>query len=156
MTTPRAFFTLATLAPLAFAACAGSDAESSTTVISASDGGSVQIAGSETRLVIAAGALPVDTEISLEMAATVDFPALEDVVGNVASIEPTLVLQIPATLLVALGDDVGPSTVLSARQLIEGEWFPAERPQVTIGSGGIASVTLDFLAPVAFVEATPR
>src|SRR5687767_3963998 len=98
-------------------ACGGDGAGSASMVVTAAEGGTVQVSGEETRLEIPPGALAEDTEIVLSIASLSDYPALEHGRDRVLVIEPDgLVLSAPAELLFDPGaPDIASDDLVSIR-----------------------------------------
>jgi hypothetical protein len=149
------------LVPLASAllftlgACGSDSGESTASLISASEGGTLSLADSSTKITFPAGAVTEDVEISVANARVSDFAALEDARKDVLQFDPEMVLASAATIEWNLSD-VESSSRVHLMQFVDGEWRRPEISGVEIGSGGIAFASVYQLAPTALVvtEAT--
>jgi len=155
---------LATLiTSLAFAAACGGgggDDDSNTALITADDGGSIQIEGTEVRIDIPANALSEDTEVTLSVAALDDFGPLDDARDAVLVIAPDgLQLSSPATVTLDPGEPaITGDQLLSIRQFtggVDGGWVSPEVSSAALHSGGMVSASIIQFAPVALVVKDP-
>jgi len=140
---------------LAVAACggAGGDDDSATVLITAAEGGSIEIDGTDTRVVIPADALGEDTEITISMGHLADYGAADDARDGVLVFSPDgIVLSRPAEITLNPGDPAVDGTELvSILQFVDGGWYPPEVSSAAIGSGGLVGASVSVLAPVAVV-----
>lgn len=140
---------------LGLGAC-GSDSggQSTASLISASEGGTISLSDS-TKITFPAGAVAEDVEMTMSIAAVSDFAALEDARKDVLQFDPEMVLASSAQIELDLSDVDSTSTV-HLMQFIDGLWLRPEVSTVEIGSGGIAFASVIQLAPTALVvtEAT--
>ncbi|MFH2008990.1 MAG: SpaA isopeptide-forming pilin-related protein [bacterium] len=155
---PTRIFALAVALGVAgFAVACGDDGNSnpSSALIVASQGGTVSIDGDETAISIPAGALSQDTEIGLSYATLSDYGTLEHAHSRVLVMEPAgTQLSTPATVVFDPGAPaVSASQVVTVYQYVDGGWYGAQSGQVV--SGGLISVTVDYLAPLAVVALDP-
>lgn len=137
---------------LALAAACGGDSENANTssLISASEGGSLELSGSKTKVIFPAGAVAEDTEITLQLGAVSDFAERKDARAEVLVFAPEMTLASPAQLSLDLSD-VDASSRVYLVQFVDGEWRQPEISAIEIGSGGIAEASFFVLAPTAIV-----
>jgi hypothetical protein len=134
------FFVLA----IAAIAC-GDDRTVGATVIKATEGGTVRIGSSETRLEVPPNSLGMDTEIVATLDTPASYPAIEGL-REVLVLEPAgTALEIPATLVwKPSGDALDGTEELALRELVDGAWAPLD-VSVGVGSGGLATTTVGRL-----------
>jgi hypothetical protein len=144
------------LVPLASAllftvgACGSDSSESTASLISASEGGTISLSDSSTKITFPAGAVTEDMEITMATASVSDFAALEDARKDVLQFDPEMVLASPAVIEWNLSD-VESSSRVHLMQFVDGDWRRPEISGVEIGSGGIALASVYQVAPTALV-----
>jgi hypothetical protein len=137
---------------LALGACdGGSGSEFTSAIITPDEGGSLQVADSETGITIPEGAVESEVEISLDIGTASDFAANENALEDVLVFEPTMVLSRPADLTFQLPTDLEPTQRVHLEQFIDGVWLRPELSGLEVGSGGIAYGRVDLLVPTAVV-----
>ena len=146
------------LASILLVGCGRDDGnQSGSVLIVAAEGGTVQIADNETRLVIPPAALPSDMEISVSFAQVDEFAPLPNGRERALVFEPAgTVLSRSASLVF----DPGPpaltgSEAVSLRQYVDGGWYPPELSSAEVGSGGLVAASIDYLVPTAIVVLEP-
>jgi len=144
---------LSSVLTLALAACGSSGGESATALITASEGGALQIDGTETRVDIPADALAEDTEITISMGHLADFGTAADARDDVLVFSPDgIVLSKPASVTLSPGDPaIEAGQLVSILQYVDGGWYPPEVSSAEVGSGGVVHAAVTLLAPIAIV-----
>jgi hypothetical protein len=122
-------------------------------LVTAAEGGTVEVSGSETRLVIPPAALTADTEISVSFGRLDDFAPLDNARDRVLVMAPEgTVLSRSASLTFDPGEPaLGGFEYVTIRQYVDGGWYPPEQSSAEIGSGGLVAASIDLLAPTALV-----
>jgi hypothetical protein len=128
-----------------FLAMACGDERTTSSLISATAGGTVRIGTSETRLEVPPNSLSMDTEIIATVDEPAGYPAREGL-REVLVLEPAgTALEIPANLMwKPAGAALGGTDRLTLVELVDGGW-QAREVSVTVGSGGIVSTTVGRL-----------
>jgi len=136
------------------AAC-GSDGEDTvSTMISATEGGTVEVEGTETRLAIPADSLGEDTEVTVAMASIADYEELEGAIDLVIDLSPPTALSASAALTIDTSDmQISTDAYLSVRQYVDGQWLQPELSSAELSSGGVIITKVSLLAPTAVVAA---
>lgn len=133
-------------------ACSGdTESVSTSSIISASEGGILDLEGTETKVTFPAGAVTEDVEVSLDMGNLVDYPEHEGALARILVLGPSMPLESPATLNIDLEGQVDPSDRLHIVQYTDGVWIRPEVGAVEMTSGGIGATTIFRLAPTAVV-----
>lgn len=136
------------------AACGGgSGDDSATSLITASEGGSIEIPGTDTRVDFPADALAEDTEITILLGGLADYGAADDARERVLVFSPDgIALNQPASLKLDPGGAAIEATEqVSILQFVDGGWYPPEVASAEVGSGGLVTASVAVLAPVAVV-----
>jgi hypothetical protein len=129
----------------------GTDSESTSAIITASEGGTLALEGSETSLTFPAGAVATDIEVSLDMGTLSDYAEHEGALTNIVVLGPSMNLESPASLRIDLDGQIEPDARLHIVQYTDGVWIRPEVGAIEVGSGGVGVTSIFRLAPTAIV-----
>ena len=110
--------------------------EEKSTVISAEEGGEIEIAGGEAKIKIPAGALEKDTEISAKLYKTDGFKNKNSLASNVVEFGPNgLKFKKPVIITIKAGKAVKDKTVAAAVMKSDGSWSYSEKGAYAVFGG---------------------
>lgn len=144
---------IGSLLVISLGACSGGDddgGQSTASLITAAEGGTLALENSETRVVFPAGAVAEDTEMTLALGALSDFAAREHALADVLVFQPEMVLSSPAELQLDL-PEIEADRVVYIEQFVDGAWVRPEVSAVEVGSGGVGAASVIRLAPTAII-----
>ncbi|MBL4634230.1 MAG: hypothetical protein JKY56_10170 [Kofleriaceae bacterium] len=133
-------------------ACGGDDAGGISSTISPTQGGSLQLEGTETGITFPEGAVETEVEVSLSLGSIADFAPRENALNDVLVFSPELLLTASASMTFEIGDSFDSSTQRAhIEQFVDGVWLRPEISSLEVGSGGVAFGSLQSLSPTAIV-----